>query len=190
MEHVAYRKTPFCFRVGQRADINCNCLVAKSVISDAFLNNFISGFRLITPVPEQGASNKILSNGILFHQVSTSQMSAASKLGSKRSLFAVALTFSSLLLLISIDKRDLIFGCCSRIWHVLPPGAQHASRTNCPLFISKRGAANWAASSWTLTAPSPKLGTVSIGIGSMMRIPTGLYFVLIDLIESLSNVFR
>jgi len=62
IEHVAYNKVPPTLRLCQVVSrIRC-CKITSASISAGFLCHFISGCRLITPVAEQGASSKILSN--------------------------------------------------------------------------------------------------------------------------------
>ena len=138
----------------------------------------MSGWRRITPVAEQGASNKMRSKACLFHQLSRSPASA---------IFSSALSFSldrfSSTLGIRRDsessaKTEPRLGSISRIWQVLPPGAEQASNMDRPGFKDSSPAASCAASSCTLTSPSEKPGRAETSTGEARTTPSSLCIVL------------
>src|SRR3990167_5965784 len=73
--HVAYKKIPPGCNNGHTLSNNRHCCCTAAEISLSRRNNFISGWRRITPLPEQGASNRILSNNSPSHHVVTAPTS-------------------------------------------------------------------------------------------------------------------
>ena len=59
---VAYSKVPPGLSSDQILSRICCCNTTNFSISSALRNHFISGWRRITPVPEQGASSSMRSN--------------------------------------------------------------------------------------------------------------------------------
>ena len=132
---------------GHRACSKSCCVLLTACISASVRNNLMSGCRRITPVAEQGASSRIRSKGTPSHQACGFKPSPWIKVAWRFNRFRLSCTRARRLRSMSKLTQAAKSGCVYRIWHVLPPGAQHASSNRRPGFKSKSDTVNWAAAS-------------------------------------------
>ncbi len=134
------------------------CVAANLSMSPGRRSSLMSGWRRITPVPEQGASSRMRSKGRPSHQSSASRSPCCSVALQPQSLQVAGHALQAVG--IDVDGHQLAKpGVRSRMWPLLPPGAAQASSTRSPACASSSGAAHCAPASCTLTSPALKPGS-------------------------------
>src|ERR1043165_7807857 len=119
----------------------------------------MSGCLRITPVPEQGASNNILSNKPsfqMFLRFCAFKQSNCILVSDKLKRFKLSLILLKRIASESTATQFNRSDCDSKICVVFPPGAAQASKTICLGFSNNKEAANCAAVSCIETSPSIK----------------------------------
>ena len=131
-EQVEYRRTPPGFSTLQAVSMSPFCVWASFSMSSGVLMNLMSGWRRITPVPEQGASRSTRSNSFPSHHLPVFLASAARQVTERESLLRFSSRRFTLDFEMSSAVTEAVFPVSSRISEVLPPGAAHMSRMRSP----------------------------------------------------------
>ena len=136
--------------------------------SSSSFSQAMSGWRRSVPVPEQGASSRIASNGSeAVHLLASAVMSSAAR--PARARFSPTRTMRRAEISTAVTFAPAAQSCI-----VLPPGAAQRSATRLPAMSPSRRTGKVAAASCTHHAPSAKPGSSAMWPPPLRRsVPVG-----------------